>query len=66
MKAITPPTLSGAFDACTALTNIYVPDASVTAYKEATNWSTYASRIKGISALATDNAELYEEIKEYL
>lgn len=67
MKAITPPTLSGGvFDNCTALTNIYVPDASVTAYQEATNWSVYADRIKGISSLQTDNAELYEEIKEYL
>ena len=45
---------------------IYVPDASVEAYKTATNWSSYASRIKGISELPTDNAELYEEIKDYL
>lgn len=28
---------------------IYVPDASVEAYKTATNWSSYADRIKGIS-----------------
>lgn len=28
---------------------IYVPDASVDAYKAATGWATYASRIKGIS-----------------
>lgn len=45
---------------------IYVPDESVEAYKEATNWSTYADRIKGISELQTDNPELYEEIKDYL
>lgn len=30
---------------------IYVPDALVDSYKSATNWSTYASRIKGISEL---------------
>ena len=28
---------------------IYVPDESVTAYQEATNWSTYADRIKPLS-----------------
>jgi len=27
---------------------IYVPSASVNAYKTATNWSTYASRIQAI------------------
>ena len=30
---------------------IYVPDDLVASYKAATNWSTYASRIKGISEL---------------
>ena len=30
---------------------IYVPDARVTAYKSATNWSAYASQIKGLSEL---------------
>ena len=30
---------------------IYVPDALVNDYKAATNWSTYADRIKGISEL---------------
>ena len=30
---------------------IYVPDALVASYKAAMNWSTYASRIKGISEL---------------
>lgn len=32
---------------------IYVPDALVDSYKSATNWSTYASRIKGLSELPT-------------
>jgi hypothetical protein len=45
---------------------IYVPDASVEAYKGATNWNTYADQIKGISQLATDNPTLYAEIEEYL
>ena len=30
---------------------IYVPDDLVASYQAATNWSTYASRIKGISEL---------------
>lgn len=50
MEATTPPTAgANLFQSCPALTSIYVPDASVEAYKAATNWSTYASKIKGIS-----------------
>lgn len=49
-----------------AIENIYVPDASVETYKGATNWATYADRIKPISQLATDNPTLYSEIEEYL
>ena len=30
---------------------IYVPDDLVESYKTATNWSTYASQIKGLSEL---------------
>jgi hypothetical protein len=30
---------------------IYVPDALVNSYKSASNWSTYADRIKGLSEL---------------
>lgn len=49
-RATTPPSLANV----SAFTNtnncpIYVPDASLEAYKTATNWSSYASRIKGIS-----------------
>lgn len=49
VKAITPPTLSGS----NAFTNtnscpIYVPAESVNAYKAASNWSRYASRIQAI------------------
>ena len=50
VKATTPPTLdANAWYGASALTSIYVPDASVDAYKAATNWSTYASRIKPLS-----------------
>ena len=43
------PPLSGANNNCI----IYVPDALVNDYKAADKWSTYASRIKGISELPT-------------
>lgn len=44
----TPPTLDGsAFNGTSCI--IYVPDASVDAYKAASNWSKIASRIKPIS-----------------
>lgn len=33
---------------------IYVPDDLVDSYKAATNWSTYANQIKGISELPTE------------
>ena len=46
--ATTPPTIvSNAFKGSTC--PIYVPAASVNAYKAATNWSQYASRIQAIS-----------------
>lgn len=49
-KSITPPELATSY----ALNNtnncpIYVPDASVEAYKTATNWNQYADRIKPLS-----------------
>ena len=49
IKAITPPTLSKfAFDN-TNDCPLLVPASSVSAYKSATNWSTYASRIQPIT-----------------
>lgn len=47
-RATTPPTLASNnnLNFCSA---IYVPDASVDAYKAATIWSTYADRIKPMS-----------------
>ena len=35
-----------AFSGCTNLTNIYVPESLVDSYKSATNWSSFASKIK--------------------
>jgi len=50
----TPPTLGAdVFTQCTALTGIYVPDASVSAYQAASGWSKYASIIKPISQRPT-------------
>lgn len=50
VNANTPPTLgSGAIP--TSIVAIYVPDESVTAYQAATNWSSFASKIKGISEM---------------
>lgn len=48
-KPITPPELNG-LDWFTNTNNcpIYVPDASVEAYKTATNWVNYADRIKSM------------------
>ena len=48
IHATTPPTLtSSAFNSTNNCT-IYVPSESVAAYKAATNWKTYASRIQAI------------------
>jgi hypothetical protein len=48
--AITPPTLdSTSFNRTNSTFVIYVPDASVTAYREASGWSAYADRIKPLS-----------------
>jgi len=47
--ATTPPSLGNVSAFYSTTCAIYVPDASVEAYKAATNWNTYASRIKGIS-----------------
>lgn len=50
VEPTTPPTFgANVFLGCTKLASIYVPDASVDAYKAATNWSTYARKIKPIS-----------------
>ena len=50
VEATTPPTLgSNVFDNNASGRKIYVPSASVSAYKTASGWSTYADRIQSIS-----------------
>ncbi len=61
-----PPSLGNYAFNSTGNYPIYVPDASVAAYREASGWSAYASRIFPISQLSSDNPDLYNEIKEYL
>lgn len=47
--ATTPPSLGDqVFYHCDSLANIYVPSASVDAYKAASGWSSYADKIKAI------------------
>lgn len=52
VKAETPPTLvnTSAFAGTASGMTIYVPSASVEAYKTATNWTAYAGQIQAISA----------------
>ena len=53
VRATTPPTIDAFFFDSTPIANgngtIYVPSASVNAYKTATGWSTYSDRIMAIS-----------------
>ena len=53
VRATTPPSLAGALIntqwVYATVGELYVPDASVDAYKEATNWSRYADIIKPLS-----------------
>ena len=49
VKATTPPTLGTNGSMGYGNSPIYVPDASVDAYKSATNWSVIASRICPLS-----------------
>lgn len=51
IEATTPPTLSATDAIPSTIGAIYVPDASVAAYQAATNWSSFASKIKGISEM---------------
>ena len=48
VNAVTPPTLGSNVFTNTNNCPIYVPSASVDAYKAANNWSSYASRIQAI------------------
>ena len=54
INANTPPTLSWATSFPSTIEAIYVPDESITAYQEATGWTSYASKIKGISEMPSE------------
>ena len=54
VKATTPPTLSSTNAIPSTIGAIYVPDESVAAYQSATNWSSFASKIKGISEMPAE------------
>lgn len=67
IKAVTPPSLAAyAFNQSKSTCPVYVPEASVSAYQTAIGWTEWASRIRGIGQLATDNPTLYAEIQQYL
>lgn len=51
IEATTPPTLASTNAIPSTIGAIYVPDESVAAYQAATNWSNFASKIKGISEM---------------
>lgn len=52
LQPLTPPTL-GSYNHSGNQARWYVPDESLSDYQAATNWSAFASRIKGISELQT-------------
>ena len=54
IEATTPPTLSSTNAIPSTIGAIYVPDESVAAYQAATNWSSFASKIKGISEMPAE------------
>lgn len=68
MKGATPPSIGQQVfpNLGTSKGFVYVPDEAVEAYKAATNWSSVASYIKGVSHLPTDAPTIYEEISNYL
>ena len=51
IEATTPPTLASTNAIPSTIGAIYVPDESVAAYQAATNWNSFASKIKGISEM---------------
>ena len=52
--ATIPPTLSSTNAIPSTIGAIYVPDESIGAYQAATNWSSFADKIKGISEMPTE------------
>ena len=54
IEATTPPTLASTNAIPTTIGAIYVPDESIAVYQAATNWSSFASKIKGISEMPAE------------
>ena len=50
----TPPSYNDTLSGCSKLETIYVPDSAVSAYKTATGWSQFASKIKPLSEKPTE------------
>ena len=46
----TPPKYNNTLTGCSKLETIYVPNSAVSAYKTATGWSQFASKIKPLSS----------------
>lgn len=51
---VTPPTISSNEFSGAPNAIFYVPDAAVTTYQNASNWSVYSSRIRGMSELPSE------------
>ena len=49
INATTPPSMGASPFSSTGVSTIYVPDSSVSAYREASGWVDYADRIKPLS-----------------
>lgn len=56
-RAVTPPTFDQAFYGMNSTFVIYVPDESVNAYKEASGWTEFASRIYPMSMYENGGVE---------
>lgn len=66
IKATSVPTLAGTTAFTESQCPIYVVGSLLSSYMSAENWSSYSSRLKGISELATDKPTLYAEVQAYL
>lgn len=66
-KAATPPTVyASTFKSTNSTFQIFVPAASVEAYKTANVWIDFAARIKAIEDMPTEVPEVYYELKYYI
>lgn len=66
-KAATPPKVyASTFKSTNSTFQIFVPAASVEAYKTADVWIDFAARIKAIEDIPTEVPEVYYELKYYI